>query len=77
MGAGDGYEPGYGFTSLFNTDYVVLIGFLLFLAIIFYFNVPSMLGKMLDQRADGIKSELDEARKLREDAQAARSGRTI
>lgn len=64
-----GYAPGYGFTSLFNTDYVVLIGFLLFLAILFYFNVPSMLGGMLDKRAEGIKADLDEARALREEAQ--------
>ncbi|AHM04055.1 ATP synthase B chain [Roseibacterium elongatum DSM 19469] len=62
-------ESGYDFTSLFNTDFVVLIGFLLFLSILFYFNVPSMLGGMLDQRAEGIKSELDEARALREEAQ--------
>jgi F-type H+-transporting ATPase subunit b len=48
---------------------VVLIGFVLFLAIIFYANVPSMMGGMLDKRADGIKSELDEARALREEAQ--------
>jgi F-type H+-transporting ATPase subunit b len=67
--AEEGYAPGYDFTSLFNTDFVVLIGFLLFLAILFYFNVPSMLGGMLDKRADGIKSELDEARALREEAQ--------
>lgn len=59
----------YDFTSLFNTDFVVLIGFLLFIAILFYFNVPSMLGGMLDKRAEGIKSELDEARALREEAQ--------
>jgi len=70
LAAEPGYEPGYGFTSLFNTDFVVLIGFLLFLAILFYFNVPSMLGNMLDKRAADIKSELDEARALREDAQA-------
>jgi len=61
---------GYGFTSLFNTDFVVLIGFLLFLAILFYFNVPALLGGMLDKRAEGIKSELDEARALREEAQS-------
>jgi F-type H+-transporting ATPase subunit b len=67
--AGDDYTPGYGFTSLFNTDFVVLIGFLLFLAILFYFNVPAMLGGMLDKRAEGIRSELDEARALREEAQ--------
>lgn len=55
--------------SLGNTDFVVLIGFLLFLAIIFYFNVPAMLAGMLDQRAATIRSELDEARAIREEAQ--------
>lgn len=55
--------------SLGNTDFVVLIGFLLFLAIIFYFNVPAMLGGMLDKRAEGIRADLDEARALREEAQ--------
>ena len=69
MAADEGYSPGYDFTSLFNTDFVVLIGFVLFLAIIFYTNVPAMLGGMLDKRADGIRSELDEARALREEAQ--------
>jgi F-type H+-transporting ATPase subunit b len=48
---------------------VVLIGFLLFVSILFYFNVPAMLGGMLDKRAEGIRSELDEARALREEAQ--------
>lgn len=65
---GHGYG-GYDFTSLFNTDFVVLIGFLLFLALIFYFNVPSLLMSMLDKRAEGIQAELDEARALREEAQ--------
>ncbi|GAB5448571.1 F0F1 ATP synthase subunit B [Gymnodinialimonas sp.] len=59
----------YGLVSLFNTDWVVMIGFMLFLAILFYFGVPGMLGGMLDKRADGIRSELDEARALREEAQ--------
>ncbi|MEM1272852.1 MAG: ATP F0F1 synthase subunit B [Pseudomonadota bacterium] len=67
--AADG-ESSYGFTSLFNTDYVVLIGFLLFLAIIFWFGVPGILGKLLDDRAQQIKADLDEARSLREEAQA-------
>ena len=57
------------FFSLGNTDFVVLLAFLLFIAVLFYFKVPSLLGGMLDQRAAGIKSELDEARKLREEAQ--------
>ena len=57
------------FFSLANTDFVVLLGFILFIAVLFYFKVPTLLGGMLDQRAEGIKAELEEARKLREDAQ--------
>ncbi|MEP1767925.1 MAG: F0F1 ATP synthase subunit B [Sulfitobacter sp.] len=57
------------FFSLRNTDFVVLIAFLLFIGILVYFKVPSMMVKMLDGRAEGIKSEIEEARKLREDAQ--------
>ena len=60
----------YGFASFFNTNYVVLIGFILFLAVLFYFNVPAMILKMLDDRAETIRSELDEARNLRDEAQA-------
>ncbi|SPF77476.1 F0F1 ATP synthase subunit B [Pseudoprimorskyibacter insulae] len=58
------------FFSLKNTNFIVLLAFLLFIAVLVYFKVPSMLGKMLDKRADDIRSELDEARKLREDAQS-------
>lgn len=57
------------FFSLGNTDFVVLLAFLLFIAVLFYFNVPSLLGGMLDKRAADIKSDLDEARRLREEAQ--------
>ena len=52
-----------------NTDFVVLISFILFGLVLVYLKVPSMLGKMLDQRAASIKTELDEARALREEAQ--------
>jgi F-type H+-transporting ATPase subunit b len=58
------------FFSLGNTDFIVLLGFLLFIAILMYFKVPAMVGKMLDKRAVDIQSELDEARKLREEAQS-------
>jgi F-type H+-transporting ATPase subunit b len=57
------------FFSLGNTDFVVLLAFILFIAVLFYFKVPGLLGGMLDKRAEGIKSDLDEARKLREEAQ--------
>ncbi|WP_135506040.1 F0F1 ATP synthase subunit B [Roseovarius aestuariivivens] len=57
------------FFSLSNTNFVVLIAFLLFIALLVYLKVPGLIGGMLDKRADGIKSELDEARALREEAQ--------
>lgn len=57
------------FFSLANTDFVVSIAFLVFIGILFYFKVPGMIGGMLDKRAEGIAAELDEARKLREEAQ--------
>lgn len=57
------------FFSLKNTDFVVLLAFLLFIGVLVYFKVPSLLSGMLDKRADGIQSELEEARALREEAQ--------
>lgn len=57
------------FFSLKNTDFVVLLGFLLFLAVLVYFKVPGLLGGLLDKRATDIRTELDEARALREEAQ--------
>lgn len=57
------------FFSLGNTDFVVTLGFLLFIGVLLYFKVPTLLNGMLDKRADGIRSELDEARALREEAQ--------
>ncbi|RJE81311.1 F0F1 ATP synthase subunit B [Paracoccus sp. JM45] len=57
------------FFSLRNTNFIVLISFLVFIGVLFYFNVPKMLGGLLDKRADGIRNDLDEARRLREEAQ--------
>ncbi|MBM7069507.1 F0F1 ATP synthase subunit B [Actibacterium sp. 188UL27-1] len=57
------------FFSLGNTDFVVLIAFLLFIGVLVYFNVPAMLTGLLDKRADDIRRDLDEARALREEAQ--------
>ena len=59
----------YPWVSLRNTDFTVLIAFAIFIGILVYFKVPGMLGGMLDKRADTIRSELDEARALREEAQ--------
>ncbi|QFT79229.1 ATP synthase subunit b precursor [Roseovarius sp. THAF27] len=57
------------FFSLGNTNFVVMLAFILFIALLVYLKVPGKIGEMLDKRADGIKSELDEARALREEAQ--------
>ncbi|WP_300033608.1 F0F1 ATP synthase subunit B [uncultured Roseobacter sp.] len=59
-----------GGISLANTDFVVFLGLVVFIGILIYFKVPGMIGKMLDSRAEGIRSELDEARALRDEAQS-------
>ena len=69
LAASPAFAAGDVFFSLKNTDFVVLLAFILFIAVLFYFNVPSMIGSMLDKRAADIRTELDEARALREEAQ--------
>jgi F-type H+-transporting ATPase subunit b len=58
------------FFSLGNTNFIVLIAFILFVAVLLKFGVPGMLTGMLDKRAEQIKADLDEARALREEAKA-------
>jgi F-type H+-transporting ATPase subunit b len=58
------------FYKLSNTDFIVAVSFFLFIGVLFYFKVPSILGGLLDKRAEGIQSELDEAKALRDEAQA-------
>ena len=64
---------GKPFFSLYNTDLVVAISFTLFIGVLVWFKVPQMIAGMLDKRAAQIKSDLDEARKLREEAQELRA----
>lgn len=45
------------------------IAFFLFVGLLIYYGVPGLIGKALDDRADAIRKELDEARRLREEAQ--------
>ncbi len=58
------------FFSLRNTDFVVLLAFLVFIGVLIYFKVPSLLAGLLDKRAAGIKSDLDEARALHDEARS-------
>jgi len=69
VAASPAFAAGDSFFSLANTDFVVSIAFLLFVGVLVYYKVPSLLGGLLDKRAEGIQSELDEARALREEAQ--------
>jgi F-type H+-transporting ATPase subunit b len=48
----------------------VLLGLVVFVGILFFMRVPEMLTAALDKRAAKIRSELEEARKLREEAEA-------
>jgi F-type H+-transporting ATPase subunit b len=54
----------------YNSTLVVAIALVLFIALLAYLGVHKFLGKALDDRAAKIRSELDEARALREEAQA-------
>lgn len=54
---------------LSDTSFWAFAGLIIFFGLIIFLGVPKMLGKALDDRADGIRNELDEARRLREEAQ--------
>lgn len=69
LAAGPAFAASGPFFSLRNTDFVVLVAFLGFIAVLIYFKIPGLLGGLLEKRADTIQSELDEARTLREEAQ--------
>jgi len=45
------------------------VALVLFFVLIAYFKVPAMIGKALDARSDKIRGDLEEARRLREEAQ--------
>ena len=64
----------YPFFSLYNTDIVVLIAFVLFVGILVYYRVPDIITGYLDRRAEQIRSDLDEARRLRDEAQQLVAG---
>lgn len=54
---------------LYNTNIVVAIAFAVFVGFLIYKGVPAILNKLLDKRADDIRAELEEAKRLREEAQ--------
>jgi F-type H+-transporting ATPase subunit b len=60
----------HAMTLLQNPEFWVAVGFVMVLAIFLYLKVPAMLAKLLDARAAAIGKELDEAKRLREEAAA-------
>jgi F-type H+-transporting ATPase subunit b len=46
----------------------VFIAFIIFISIAIYLKVPNMVTKLLDEQISKIKNDLDDARKLKEDA---------
>ncbi len=53
----------------FTPDFWVAVSFFIFIGILIKMGVPSMMTKALDDRADAVRKELDQARRLREEAQ--------
>ena len=52
-----------------DATFWALIALIIFLGIVAYMKVPGMLTKNLDERADKIRNDLEEPRRLREEAQ--------
>ncbi|MEI9989615.1 MAG: ATP F0F1 synthase subunit B [Rhizomicrobium sp.] len=52
----------------------VAVGFVAVIGLLLYVGVPKMVAGLLDSRAAVIKAELDEARRLREEAAATLAG---
>mgnify|MGYP001263860378 CR=1 FL=1 len=55
---------------MFDESFWVAMAFFAFVGIMIYKKVPNIVAKFLDKRADDIRRELDDARALREEAQA-------
>ena len=50
-------------------EFWVAVGFVIFVAVLIYVGVPRMMTKALDDRAKRVQDELNEARRLKEEAQ--------
>ncbi|WP_420408535.1 F0F1 ATP synthase subunit B [Hoeflea sp.] len=52
-----------------DATFWALVGLIIFLGILIYIKVPGTMAGALDKRADQIRNELEQAKKLREEAQ--------
>lgn len=53
----------------FDATFFAFVGLVIFLILMVYVKVPGMIAKSLDARADQIRNDLSEAKRLREEAQ--------
>ena len=58
------------FLSLDNTNLVVLIAFLAFIAILLYLKVPAKITDLLDNRQQSIRDEIDSATSILEESKS-------
>ena len=69
LSPGAGYAAGSKkMISLDNTDFVVLISFLIFVGVLVYFKVPAIIASFLDKRAEDIQNEIEKASEILEEA---------
>jgi len=53
-----------------DAEFWVAVSFIIFAGLLIYFGIHTQIAKALDARRDTIQSDLDEARKLKEEAQS-------
>lgn len=70
--AGDAHNAHPTFLGLDTTGWVA-VSTLIFVGILLYMKVPAAIAKALDSRIDGIKAQLDQAAKLRAEAEALKA----
>jgi F-type H+-transporting ATPase subunit b len=59
---------------MLDAEFWVAVAFVAFLGVLIYFGVHKLMVDGIDQRRNRIKAELDEARRLKEEAQALLAG---
>jgi len=66
--------PGISMELFRNPEFWVAVGFVAVLGVFVWQKVPALLANILDARAHAISKELDEAKRLREEAAAVLAG---
>jgi F-type H+-transporting ATPase subunit b len=54
---------------LHTAEFWVALAFAIFFVVLMWKGIPAMIGKALDSRANAIRSELEDARRLKEEAE--------